>query len=61
MIPGANVQIITGDDSKFRSAGDKKEEEEGEDAALIQNDNDLYNDVVIEDEVLEVNENKTDI
>ena len=58
LLPGANVQIITGDDSKFKSASDKKDAEQSEDASLIQNDNDLYNDVVIEDEVLEVNENK---
>tara|TARA_B100000925_G_scaffold291743_1_gene281135 strand:+ start:3956 stop:4924 length:969 start_codon:yes stop_codon:yes gene_type:complete len=58
LIPGANVQIITGDDSKFRSANDKKESEESDEASLIQNDGDLYNDVVIEDEVLEVGENK---
>ena len=58
LIPGANIQIITGDDSKFRSAKAKKNEEDTEATALIQNENDLYNNVVIEDEVLEVNENK---
>jgi hypothetical protein len=57
LIPGANIQIITGDDSKFRSAASKKEEDP-EDISLIQNDSDLYNDVVIEDEILEVSENK---
>ena len=58
LIPGANIQIITGDDSKFKSAKEEQDESAGDESAIIQNDNDLYNDVVIKDEVLEIDENK---
>ena len=55
-LPGANIQIIRGDDSKFVSASKKKDNELQQ--TMINDENDLYNDVIIDDEILEVDDSK---
>ena len=52
----SNIQIIRGDDSKFVSASDKNDDESQQ--TMINDENDLYNDVIIDDEILEVDDSK---